>query len=281
MSTDRCCVLDGERRRRRPTGRRSFAEAATSSRSKDHDIAAANEPWRVEVRAPADSSSKRLVQAGGDLLDVERAQARRRQFDRQRKPVETTDDLGDRSPARRGRGRTAGHGTCSLDEQVEPPARRQSDVGSGGTTYTCSPDTRSRSRLVAIDRHVGTADEETIDQVGDRVEDVLAVVEQQHHLGVRQHRRQPLGQQFSGATVDGQGGGDDVDGGLRAGGRQLAHHHGALRASRLQAVTGLDEQPGLAHPAWTDQRQQAPVLRQGEDLLHRLRSALERRDRQR
>jgi hypothetical protein len=45
-------------------------------------------------------------------------------------------------------------------------------------------------------------------------------------------------------------------------------------------VTDLDEEPGLADSAGPDQRQETPLLGQGNDLLKRRISALERRHRE-
>ena len=216
------------------------------------------------------------IEAGRDLVHVERAQACRRQLDRQRQPVETTDDLGDARPLGGIGVELRIHGARPLHEQIDSrPVVGRRERRHHVQLLAGHPQPLAAGR---DDRHVRTGDQETIDEIGNRVEDVLAVVEQQQHLGLRQHRRQSIGQHLSGAAIDGQRGGDDVDGGLLAGGRQFAHHDGAVGTHRLQAVTGLDEEPGLADSAGPDQRQETPGLGQGDDLLHRRRSALERRD---
>ena len=49
-------------------------------------------------------------------------------------------------------------------------------------------------------------------EIGDRLEDVLAVVEEQHELGVAEHRNDPVDQSDAGSAFDPQRGGDRVDG---------------------------------------------------------------------
>ena len=123
--------------------------------------------------------------------------------------------------------------------------------------------------------------EDPIDEVGDRVEDVLAIVEQQQHLGIVEHRGQSVGQRLTDAAIDRQRCGDDVDCGLLVCASEFAHHDGTLRASRLQTMAGLDEEPGLPDSARPNECEQTPVASQVDDLLHRRRSALERRDSER
>ena len=214
------------------------------------------------MRAPADSSSKRRSSPAATSSTSSVRKPRRRQLDRQRKPVEAADDLGDGRPLGGIGVEVRHHRARPLDEQLDG---RSVVVGRRQRRHHVQLLTGHAQPLAAgrDDRHVRTGDEETIDEVGDRVEDVLAVVEQQHHLGVRQHRRQSFGQHFAGAAVDRQRSGDDVDGGLLARARQFAHHDGAVRTDCLQAVTDLDEQPGLADSAGPDQRQQAPGARPG------------------
>ena len=153
------------------------------------------------------------IQPGGDLVDVERAQARRGQLDRQRQPVETTDDLGDGCPFGDVAVELRHHGAGPLHEQLDGRpivvARRQWRHLVHLLTGHPQPLPARRD-----DRRLSARTEDPIDQVGDRIEDVLAVVEQQHHLRVREHRRQSFSEHFTGAAVDAQRGGDDVDGGL-------------------------------------------------------------------
>ena len=63
---------------------------------------------------------------------------------------------------------------------------------SGGTGTTCSPGTCSGSRLVAITRTPGAVRRTSVDQLGGRVEQVLAVVEHEQQLLVPQVSDQDL-----------------------------------------------------------------------------------------
>ena len=60
-------------------------------------------------------------------------------------------------------------------------------VGNGSTVHTCSPATASGSRLVASDRHARRRPQDPADEGGERLDDVLAVVEQQQDVAGAEH----------------------------------------------------------------------------------------------
>ena len=91
---------------------------------------------------------------------------------------------------------------------------------------------------------------------------MLAVVQQQHDLEVGQHRGQALAEADVGPSVDGEGGGHLVDGGLLARRRQLHEHDGPLGTGGAQVVADLDDQPRLADAPGAEERHQAVLLDQ-------------------
>ena len=141
-----------------------------------------------------------MVEAGRDLgtSRVWRRAAASSMAERQ--PVEPAHDLCDHV-------RSAGAGAKpgATPRRPEPrtarrPRRRRGSVGSGGSRTTLlagHPQPLAARR--AIDT-AGHAAEHSLDQVGHRLQDVLAVVEEQHELDVGQHGGDALGQADARAT---------------------------------------------------------------------------------
>ena len=210
---------------------------------------------------PADSSSKRRSSPVATSSTSSVRKPRRRKLDRQWEPVETADDLGDARPLGGIGVELRGHGAGPLHEQLDgrpvvirrrqrrhdeqllartPAAargwsrrRQRSDSRRGDDRRARrSGRARARSCRAAAPPRCRRAPQ----PVGPRA--------------VSPARRSIVSAAATTSTADSW---------LAAG--QFAHHDRAVRASRLQAVTDLDEQPGLADAAGSDQRQQAPVAR--------------------
>ena len=193
------------------------------------------------------------VEPGRHLGDVEGVQPGRRQLDRQRQPVESTHDLGDDRQLV-GVGIEAGrHGAGPIDEQLNG---RRIVGGRRERRHRAQPLAAHPQALPARrqHRHVRAPGEHCLHEAGDRLEDVLAVVEQQHDLVVGEHGGDPIGEPHAGATVDGERGRDGIDRRVLARRGQLAHDDRTIGARGPQAGADLDEHPRLAHTARSDQR---------------------------
>jgi hypothetical protein len=197
--------------------------------------------------------------------DLERVQTGGGQLDGQRQAVEAADDVDDRRQLAR-RGLEAWrHGAGAVDEQLD-----------GRTAVGGRRQGRNPVHLLAGDaqpflarRHdadVRAAGEHVVDQLGHRVENVFAVVEEERELGVAEHRRDACSEPSGGTTFDRQRRGDGVDGRFVGRRGELAHHHRSARPRREQSVSELDEQPRLADPARADERDEA-VLADRRDQL--------------
>ena len=239
-----------------------------SSSPNDHDTAA---PQRaVTGRRPVARRQQReaVVEPGGDLGDGHACAGgprparwptgARRGGARSRR----------RTPARPRPARTPAPPPGPARRTAAPPARRRRRRGAAGPAHNCSPGTRSRSRLVATTRTSGHRREQLLGELGDRVEDVLAVVQHHHDVAVAQHRRRPARRARRPAGRRSRARRRRRRRAESLGrGRQLAHHDRAVRACGPQPMTDLDHQPGLADAARADQGDQAMGLDHGGDLV--------------
>ena len=214
---------------------------------------------------PGREQGEAVVESARDLGQVERVQAGRGQLDGERETVEPAHDLGDALPVG-GVGLEARHdGAGPVDEQpdgviVGVPGRQRRD---GEELFAGE----SQALPAGRDRRdVRATRQQTVDERGDRIEDMLAVVEQQQHVGVAE----AVGDAFDAGRpapgVDAEGGGDGVQRGGGIGGGELAERDRAVRAVGLDAPAGLDQEPGLADPARSDQRHQPGAIGERGDL---------------
>ena len=129
------------------------------------------------------------------------------------------------------------------------------------------------------DRDVGARREQTLHEIGDRLEDVLAVVEEQHELGLVEDGDDAVDQPDTRSTFDPQRRGDRIESGAFVRRGQLAQHDRTNGACVAQAETDFVEQPGLADSAGTAQGHQAVGLRQRHHVVQQRVASHERRDR--
>ena len=181
---------------------------------------------RLVAFQPAPASRQQpepVTETVAHLLRAHRHHPRRRQLDRQRDPVQPPADLRHRVRVvglvqREARSDRPGRVRRTTPP---PPTRPRRATSSDGTGHSCSAPTRSPSRDVAITFTVAVRGQDRLDQVGRRVEHVLAVV---------QHDQQPPPRQGLGDAVGHRQpglGGDAQDGGHRVG-------HGGRIADRGQ-----------------------------------------------
>ncbi len=119
------------------------------------------------------------------------------------------------------------------------------------------------------------------DELGNDVEHVLAVVEQQHDLDLAECGGQAAAELDSWQRIHAEHGGDSVHGRRVIGDRQLAHDHRTIGPCRPQPVPGLQEHARLAHATWPDQRHEPCRRHQRTDLLDQRLPTDERRGRTR
>ena len=146
-------------------------------------------PWRRIPRS-ADKDRQRIVQAPDDLLGSEQRRVRRGEFDGQGHTVETRADLRNR----RGVGFVEHEAQVARAAALHEEADRRRPLNahriepalaagnaSGPTTNTCSPASRSGSRLVIRMRSPSHASRRA-PTTGGCGEDMLEVVEDQKHV---------------------------------------------------------------------------------------------------
>ena len=205
------------------------------------------------------------VEPGGDLRHVQRVQPGGGQLDGEGQPVEATHDLGDAGQVLRPRGEPRGDGRRSLHEQQDGRIvlRRRAQRGHGAEHLAVDAQALPAG---GHHRHVRASRHHRLDQRRHRFEDVLAVVEQQDHLEVAEHRGEAIVEPHARPTVDGQRGRDRFDGRVGRGGRQLDEHDGSSRPLVAEAVADLDGQPRLADPARSDERHDTVVADEGDRI---------------
>ena len=208
-------------------------------------------PRRSRPRAVREQPEP-VAEAAADLVDRERAQASRRQFDRQRLPVELTADLGHGRPQRGGDREARRHGGGPIGEQAYRVVVGQ---GVDGMQHL----TRHTERLAARreDPQAGRSDQEGFGEPRGGVDEVLAVVQHEQELAAGQGGDQAR----SGAGVVGDPRDDlgGTDGGEHGGGQLVrAAERGQLRDPGLagHAPGDLAGQPGLAGATRPGQRDQ-------------------------
>ena len=212
-----------------------------------------------------------VTETVADILGAHRHHPRRRQLDRQRDPVQAPTDLRHRRRPRPSSpsAKPGVHRLGSFHEQLHrrrrrPRRRRRATA----PATTARPPTRSPSRDVAITFTVVGAGQDRLDQVGGRVQDVLAVVQHDQQPPPRQRLGDAVGHREPGLGGDAQHGGHHVGHRRRvADGRQLDQPHpvGELAG---QLGRDLHRQAGLAHPAHPGQGHQPMGPHLLGQLLH-------------
>ena len=135
----------------------------------------------------------------------------------------------DRAPS----ARTQGLPPCPLDEEVHSGTvgAVEGQDGNGAHVLAGHPQPFATGRR---DAHAGATRQEALDQFGDRVEDVLAVVDQQHELGLAHDLDDPIDRRDAGPPIDAQRGSDHLRGRRGVGRREIAPHHGSVRSRRVR-----------------------------------------------
>ena len=238
-------------------------------------------PGRVGAAAPGQQAQP-VAQPLIDLLRGQHRQPRRGQLDGQRQPLQPAADPGHRRHVRLGHREPRHHLRRPLGEQPhrrEPRQLRQCELLPG---VGCSQ-RRDRQHHLAVDNQrfpaggqhpqPGRRPQQQVGQLGGRVHQVLAVIQNQQQLPPGQIVRQRGGRRVAGPVLQAQ---DTRDG---LGHQRLLPQliqpdqpHPAGKRPR-QPGRGPQRQPGLAHPADPGQRHQPGPRQQPLDLGHLITAA--------
>jgi hypothetical protein len=212
----------------------------------------------------AGEEGEALVETGHHLLELEGVEPGGGQLDRQREPIQSGDQLLHLVAGVSVRVEVRGRGAGSFDEELD---RRIRAVG--------ARQRRDDAHLLAADaealpaggdhRDARASGEQLVDESGDGIDDLLAVVEQEHELRVVDHRRDPSGGLDPRAGVDPEAGRHLLDGGVGVGASQLGedHRRGAVAG---QASAHLQQHARLSDPARPDEGDEPVGGAHGEDL---------------
>ncbi len=272
------------RRPKEPANTESAVNSCRSSGSQHVIRPADGVTHRPVTRVAAAShrleETKTLVESLSDLFHPERPGSRRRQLDGQRDPVQAPADLDDQAGGgivedERGiGGPSPGHeqrrrrdGQCPLGGDLCLRRRRRQRLDGP------HPLTGHRQRFTAggDDRHLRGFAQHAAHQRRHRLDEVLAVVEQQQAVAGVEHLHDGVVDRAAPSKADVDGGGDGRRGGLLVDDAHQFHHVHAIRVARRRPAGELEAEGGLAHPTGTHEGDQAMlgqcVDQQGQQRL--------------
>ena len=195
-----------------------------------------------------------MVEPGHDLVEAVGEEAGGGELDGQGQAVEAAHEVGDAGSRRLGvEGGVDGPGP--LDEQAD---RRGVAPLGGEHGHPAHVLARDPEALAAggHEPQSRAAAQQALDEVRERGEHVLAVVEQHDELGVADHARHLIDRVHGRTEVDAQRPGERGRDGAGVRGRQLAQHHRSVGIGGAQVVPDLEEQPRLPDTTRPDQGHQ-------------------------
>ncbi len=227
-----------------------------------------------EVARAAREQLERLPQARQDRLGLEELHARRRELDRERKPVEPVGDLRDRRGVRFGRLEPGLDRAPPVDEQPHRLVLRElcergevAEVGQRERRHPILGLAADTQCLPAAHQHLRPfGSGEKLANARRRVGDLLEVVEDQKELLAAQVVDQHVQHRAIGVLAEAQRAGDRRHDQLGIGDRRQRHEPGAVRQCLLHRGGDLDREAGLAGPTGPGERQQPRPLEQPADL---------------
>ena len=220
---------------------------------------------------PPASRSNRRSNADGQLRRAHRRHPRRGQLDRQGHPVETTTHLPHRRPVRRTEHEIGVGRAGTLHEQLHRFRRadrrqiriRRSAPPSAGTANIRSPSRARPSRLVASTTTRGQVLTDLLDQVGDRVQHVLTVVDHQQQLLRLEELRQCLRHALARPGAHPEHRGERIDHVVGIAHRRQLDQPRTFTEPGQHLRRDLQRQTGLADPTHPRQRHHPRLAQRG------------------